>query len=262
MQTKFEKLTKEYELLKRKIEQSPSMSNISSKQLLKYHLLISRKEFLESKISKILKSENKIIQNYSQKNEIWLHNNNLNCRQYCKLEEQEAYKRDKKLYKLGLLNSKPIHPIVKRIKEFFSTNIFQPISDEMLPKIKFYSQSVIKKSPICKIYNKIKKFNTEVLPVELTNLAIAGTKRCIIGYRTLANNLNYSSSIFSRKISALPAIQLISYVGTQAKQQADIHEISFRERIKVNNNPCINSNNIYISTKPRNQNLKDYDLSL
>lgn len=263
MQTKFEKLTKEFELLKMKIEESPSISCISSKQLLKYHSLISRKELLESKISKILKSKKQIIQNYSQKNEIWLHDNNLNCRQYCKLEEQEAYKRDKKLYKLGLLNSKPNHPIVKKFKEFFSTNVFEPISDEILPKINSYSQSVIKKSPICKMFNKIKKFNKEVLPVKLTNLAIAGTKKCIIGYRTLANNINYSSSTISSKISCLPAVQVISYVGTQAKQQADMHATSFRERIKVNTNGYINSNNnIYMSTNPYNQNLRDYDLSL
>lgn len=268
MQTKYEKLTKEYKELKRKIDKCPPISKMSSKELLKYHSFLSRKENLEFKISKMLKSKTKILKRYKLNNEKWLNDNSMNCRKYYKLEQKEAYIRDKNLYKLGFLSSKPIPPIVNNLKNFISMKIINPFLDNISPKIskfnekvKKYIESTIEKSSICKCLKKFKKSVVETLPNKLTNAAITSTKHCIIGYRIISNGLNNSTRMFSRRLSTVPTIQMISYIGKQAKMQADMQVKDFRDRIRVEPQTY---NNVYSISKNNNSKeiVNEYDLAL
>lgn len=254
MPNKFNNLTKEFELLKKKLEQCPPVSQISSKELLNYHSLISKKELLESQISQLLNSKNNILKKYSTRNEKLLYDDNLSCRKYCKLEQKASYSRDKKLYKLGFLDLKPTPPILQNLKQFVTTKIMQPASDYFSPKLSLFKRkflSHINKSPLPKVNNFIK--NT--LPLKLTNTAINGTKKCILGYRTISNSLTFSAKTFSRNVSSAPVIQFLSYINTQAKKEADLQSNSFRSRIKVDisNSPVYSSNHKI---------QEDYDLAL
>lgn len=228
MHNKFNILTKEFELLKKKINQCPPISQISSKDFSKYHSLISRKEILESQINKLLQYKDDIVKNYSTHNEKWLYDDNMNCRTYCKLEKKAAYVRDKSLYKLGFADSKPLHPVLQNLKQFISTNISQPAS-EKLNSIKNKCKSFINKTPIPKFDN----FIQNTLPSKFTDVAISGTKKCILGYRSISNCLNQSTKTFSRNIASTPIIQVLSYINTQAKKEADLQSNSFLSRIKV-----------------------------
>lgn len=225
MRKNINNLTKELNLLKTKLQQAPPLYELSTKQFDYYKPLISRKNFLETEISKLLDCKSKILKTYSTNNEKWLYDDFLNCRQYCKLEERAAYTRDKKLYKLGFLDSKPVPPIIRKLSSFINTTIIEPANEKIS-----LASSLIKKIPI---FQSIKKFTNTTLPNELTNLAISGTKKCIIGYRNLSNSVNYSVKRFSRNVSSSPVIQMLSYIGKQAQKEADLESASFRDRIRV-----------------------------
>lgn len=253
MHNKFNILTKDLELLKKKINQAPPVSQISSKDFLKYHSLISKKELLESEIYKLLNLKNSITNTYNSSNEKWLYDDNMNCKKYCKLEKKASYSRDKKLYKLGFLDSKPIHPFLQNLKQFISTKVSSPASIK-LTSIKNKFQSFICKTPI----HKVSDYVENTLPIKLTNIAISGTKRCIIGYRNITNSLNTSTKTFSRQVSSAPIIKFLSYINNQAKKEADLQSNSFLARIKVDipNTPNLSLGNFYSNNNIQSNNIK------
>lgn len=231
MQAKFNKYTEELNAIVVKLNNVPSIQNISIKELRQYKNLISRKDFLQKKINAMLSKRANIIGNYNDKNKIWLISD-INCRKYHKLEQSAAYSRDRALYKLGFLDSKPILPLFQNIKDFISEKIFLPLSDkssELKDKLTSNFNSISQKSPICKGIRKSKNFIQNDLPISLTNLAISETKKCIISYRKFSNSLK----LFSRNISSSPSIRTLSYIINRAKQEADLEQNSFLGRIKV-----------------------------
>ena len=108
----------------------------------------------------------------------------------------------------------------------------------------------------------VNNFFHNTLPVEATNLAITGTKKCILGYRKFSTSIQNSVKTFSRDISASPIIQMFSYITEQAKKEANLQSTSsFKSRIKYNPESSIyhlnsSDTSIYFSKN------KDYDLIL
>lgn len=230
MRNNFNKLTNELNILKKTIDSVSSLSQISSKNFSSYRSFIIRKEFLESKISKLLQKRKIALQKYNNKNTAWMNDGFMNCRRYYKLEQKAAYHRDKTLYKLGFLLNKPCPPSIQFFKNFYSDCILFPISDKLLNnknRIISYFNSISEKSPIYKYFKKMHNFIQKDLPVKLTNAAVSGTKRSILSYRKFTTLLNNNIQAFSRNISCNPAIRYLSYVKHQAEREAILQSNNF-----------------------------------
>lgn len=230
MRNNFNKLTNELNILKKTIDSVSSLSQISSKNFSSYRSFIIRKEFLESKISKLLQKREIALKKYNDKNTAWLNDGFMNCRRYYKLEQKAAYQRDKALYKFGFMPNKPCPPSIQSFKNFYSDYILFPISDKFLNnknKIISYFNSISEKSPTCKCFKKIHSFIQKDLPVKLTNVAVSGTKRSILSYRKFTNFLNNNIQAFSRNISCNPTIRYLSYVKHQAEREAILQSSNF-----------------------------------
>ncbi len=275
MQKNYFKLTKELNILKNKLNTAPVLTKIKFKEFLKYKNMIFKKELIEFEILKLQKIQNDIVTTYSKKNEKWLYDDNMNCRKYCKLEKKASYIRDKKLYKLGFVKPKPIHPISQNFINAFKEKILEPISDQ-LPQNRYSSKNIFKslleKPPINTflkhfskniIFKKINTFFKETIPTKLTTKAISETKKCIIGYRKISNNLNTSAKLYYRNILSSPIIQLISYINSQAKKEADLCSNSFLASIKVDlsNNNKTKKKYYYLKDTMNTKNLNINNLS-
>lgn len=252
MRKKFNDLTKEFDTLKIRIEQAPNISTLSINELKHYKNLIRKKELIAKALNKYEIKKEKAINSYNSKNETWLYDELMNCRKYCRLEGWANYKKEKKLYKLGYISKKPSLPFIKPTKDYISFKFIEPFS-EKIPFLKKYLKTTSQNSPICQTLSCVNNFTKNKLPQHLTNLAISGTKKCIIGYRFLSNSVNH----FGRNISKSPTIQFINYIKQQAIKEADCESNNFISQIKVNTQPTP-----VISYKISQSTSKDLDLAL
>lgn len=229
MRTKFYSYTNELNEIVGILNNFPKIHDISSQELQKYEKIISRKEFLQKKINILLNKRANIIGKYNDKNRLWL-STNMNCRKYCKLEQSAAYSRDSALYKIGFLDKKPISPIIYKLKNTITDNLYTPLHDKLsifTAKANSYLKSMAKKSPTIQTIENGKKFLKNELPTSLANLAISGTKKCIISYRSVSNR-------FTRNISTAKPIRTLSFIVEKAREEIDLEQNPFLSRIKVN----------------------------
>ncbi|HOZ54708.1 MAG TPA: hypothetical protein PK993_01495 [Clostridia bacterium] len=273
MQKNYFTLTKELNILKSKLNHAPVLTKISFKDFLKYKNMIFKKELIEFEISKLQKIQNDIVNIYSKKNEKWLYDDNMNCRKYCKLEKKASYIRDKKLYKLGFMKQKPVNPILQNIINTVKEKIIEPVSNKLSQNrysSKNIFKSILEKPPINNFlklfsknttFKKINSFFKETVPTKLTTRAISGAKKCIIGYRNISNNLNSSAKLYYRNILSSPIIQVISYIKSQAKIEADLYSnFLIKSQTKKESDLCSNSflSNIKVDLTNNNKTKKKY----
>ena len=193
-----------------------SLDNLSIPQFINYKMILSKESKINKQLEQAIMQEREINFWYDSNTKSWIDNSKINCRKYCKMEKKAAYKKDLKLYKLGLLNKKPTHPIINKV--------LSPIGLLFNKKIK----------PIFKhIYNKIYLFKSQVLPQKFNNLAISTASIGIKGYRHLKSNCRYIRFSITSKNS----FKYLKNVMQEANKKVDSAEKSkqFRESLKIEN---------------------------
>lgn len=208
---KFNKLNQQLENLHLQKNTLSSIENISIFEFLKYKNLISKENKLSNQKAKILEQGKQINFWYDDTTQAWIENPKIKCRKYYHLEKKACYKKDKKLYKLGLIEAPPV-PILFQKYTLFSS---------LLNHFK-------------KITNKIQIFRSYVFPKFFNNLAIGSAKKIISGYRLLEKDIQF----FRNCISNTNSLKYLKSVKSEAIRQLNYtgKQPSFREYIKVDTN--------------------------
>ena len=230
---KIYKLNQQLEKLESQKQKFNSFEDVSILQFIKYKNIISKKNKITKQMQKIVSLGEEVNFWYDTKNNSWIENPKINHRKYYKLEQNISYKKNLKLYNLGLSNQKPIHPSLQNIY-----NKFQPILNYLkifLNKINFPK----------KIFTKLKYFLSNIFPQEINKLAITTLKPCIKGYKVIQNDIKYVKN----QVKSKPLYKYIKELANEANNQLIAAEknISFKESLKVNpQNLISNSKSIKI----------------
>ncbi len=225
---KFYKLNQQLEKLESQKQNYNSFENISIMQFIKYKNIISKKNKITKQMQKIVSLGAEINSWYDTKNNSWLENPKISCRKYCKLEQKICYQKDLKLYKLGLLNKKPMYPL------------FQNISEKLQPILPHLKNFLNKINYPKKIFTKLNYFSSNILPQKMNNLAIESLKHCIKGYKMVQGDIKYVKNYITSKKLYKHFKQLADEANKQLLSNEN--SISFKDSLKVNPNQFITNN--------------------
>ena len=202
-----------------------SFDNLSVLQFIKYKKIISQEKKINNQLSKNILLGNEINFWYDSTTKSWINNPKINCRKYCKMERKAEYKKNIKLYKLGLLTKKPSLPIIQSInnslypvKDFFKNNV-KPI----LIKYNFFK----------KIYNKYDYFKSQILPQKINNLAVNTASIGIKGYRYLKSDCRYIRNSIASKNSFMYFKNVIREANKKLDNPPKAN--NFKESLKLEN---------------------------
>ena len=108
--TKLYKLSQKLEQLESQKQNFKSLENISLIKFIQYKHIISKKNKINKQMQKITSLGRYINFWYDFKTKSWIENPKINCRKYYKLEQNIAYKKNLKLYKLRFIKNKTFTP--------------------------------------------------------------------------------------------------------------------------------------------------------
>jgi hypothetical protein len=228
-------LTDELEKLKSQEINYGSLNNLSILQFIKYKRILSKERKINTQLAKNNLLGNKIRFWYNSQTKSWIDNPKISCRKYFKMEQRAQYKKNLLLYKLGIINQKPLPPMIHNIN-----NSLYPIKDFFKNTIK---PLLIKCNFFRKIYDKYDFFKSQILPQKINNLAINTASIGIKGYRTLQSDCRFIRSSVSSKNS----FKYLKCVIQEANNRLDNSEKtnSFKNSLKIEN---FKSNDIYFNT--------------
>lgn len=211
-----------------------SLSDISLPQFLHYKKILAKEKKISKKIENKISLGNEINFWYDSQTKSWIENPNINPRKYYKMEKNAAYKKELKLYKLGISNKKPIHPLIQNLKSCISpiTNFFKEQFENIKPTLAKYNF-------FSKIIQKYNHFKSETLPKNINKFAVSTATIGIKGYRTIKSDCRY----IRRSLASKNSFKYIKNVIKEANKKVNNSEhISFRESIKIDNfKSCENS---------------------
>ncbi len=212
------KIKQQIQMIKDKQKDMPSIDKMSLPQFFRYKRLINVENHLKKHLKKTMLSAKDAMTRYEEYNNRIFNDMKINCRAYCRKQAIAEYKRDSKLYRYGMLDKKPIHPLLKPVSEFVS---------------------IIKK-PISKSINSIKeKFNTfksKTISQSLHRLAIHGCK-------TFESNCRYMKKRLSTNEYTEYLRNIIKEAQEQLSGETPNHQtsnLSFSPQIQILRNPCPN----------------------
>lgn len=205
-----------------------SINDISVLQFIHYKRILSKEKKLCQKIERKEALGDEINFWYDSQTKSWIENPNINPRKYCRMEKYAEYKKNLKLYKLGIANKRPTHPILQNM-----LRITLPIKTAIKERFEDIKPILSKYNLFHKLNKKIKHFKSETLPKNINKLAIRTACVGIKGYKHLQNNCRYIRSSFASKDS----IRFLKNVIEEANHQVNSSEKhnSFRESLKVEN---------------------------
>lgn len=250
---KIYKLNQKLEYLESRKQNFSSLENISIIRFIKYKNLISKENKISKQMQKITSLGEEINFWYDSNTKSWIENPKINCRKYYRLEQNAAYKKDLKLYKLGLIDKKPLPPLIQNLY-----NKFNPILKSANSTIKENHPKIQKYNFFKIFYDKYKNFTSYTLPQKLNKLAINSTKKCIKCYRKIHDDISF----FRRCITYKNSIKYLHMIKQEATKQLDACENvkSFRDSIRVEN--IDSSNYISLHENKADMNKEIFELSL
>lgn len=216
----------------------PSVKNMSIAQFIRYKKIDSKEKKLCFLMEKNLALGNEINFWYSTQNKSWIENPNISAMKYCKLERNATYKKDLKLYKLGLIDKKPLHPVLEKLAKFFS-----PVKNILKESFHNFKKTISKYNFFKIIHKKIVYFKSNTLPQKFNHLAVSTATAGIKGYKRLQANCRYIRNTLASKDS----FKYIKNVINEAHHIVENSESSkenypkeeenntFRENIKLEN---------------------------
>lgn len=247
---KLKKLNLQLENLESQKQKYKSLENISISQFIKFKSIISKQKKISNHIERCISLGKKINFWYDSKNNSWIKNPNISSRKYFRLEKHAAYKKDRKLYKLGFTDKKPLHPFIQNL-----INSAISVHEKLSPVInkitsKFPKPDLSKFILFRKIKNKYNNFTSITLPQKINNVAVSTAKIGIKGYRSMQSNCRFIRNTFKSKKS----FKYIQNVINEANKQISLTEKQqlFRESLKVPQNAIISKNKSYTES-PRNK---------
>lgn len=244
---KIYKLNQKLDNLESQKNRFSSFENISIFQFIKYKKILYTEAKTIKKLYKLnlLKREVNFLYDINTKS--WIANPKINCRQYYKLEQKAAYKKDLTLYHLGILEKRPhsllrqnfsqlITPITERFNETF------PNFKKDLSRVNFFKF----------IYNKYIFFTSNTLPKKINNLALNTAKICIKGYKKLQTDCKYVRNSLESTNSFKYFQSIISEANRQISRTEK--EKIFRDSLKVDNyNLSLEKNSHSFNKSPINK---------
>lgn len=196
-------------------------------EFIKLKSIISKQKKVSKALEKCISIGNEINFWYDSLNKSWIQNPNISPRKYCRLEEHAAYKKDLKLYKLGLTDQKPISPFFQKIHI-----INNSIKEKLSPILKKF-HSKIPKIDISNfiLIKKVRNFKSNVLSPQINNIAINTAKVGIKGYKKIQANCRY----IHNSINSKNTFSYIRNIINEANNQISMSEKQrlFRESLKV-----------------------------
>ncbi|MBR2240305.1 MAG: hypothetical protein IJ890_02830 [Clostridia bacterium] len=229
-----------------------SINDISLMQFLKFKSILSKEKKISKQIDNTISQGNEINFWYDSTTKSWIENPHINCRKYYKLENNAAYKKDLKLYKLGLSSRKPIHPLIQKLERLLSpiTNFIKENYSKIKPKLS-------KCNFFKKFYQKYNYFKSQTLPKNINKLAVDTASIGIKGYRHLKSNCRY----IRNSITSKDSFKYLKNVINQANNKIDNYENqkNFRESLKIENFKSVSDN--YNDSNMINNKIHEYSLS-
>ncbi|MBR2704658.1 MAG: hypothetical protein IKE91_04225 [Clostridia bacterium] len=198
---------------KEELKDMPSVEAMSLSQFFRYKRLIHGRNEAKKQLKKSMLSAKKVMETYEEYNSKILNNMKISCRQYCRRQALAEYKRDRKLYLFGMIDKKPIHPLLKPVKKIIS---------------------FIQK-PISKSFNsfkeKFKTFKSKTISQSLHRLAIHGCK-------TFESNCKY----MKKRLSTNEYAEYLRTIIKEAQEQLNTQSsnLSFSPQIQMLRNACPN----------------------
>lgn len=203
---------------------------MSIHQFISYKYILSKENKLNKKIHATENLYKKINSWYDSVTTDWVNDANISCQKFSKLEQRANYKKQKQLYKLGYSKNRPILPIFQNI--YKQINPHKKINNTQLRKryLKHQQYNIFKI-----ISSKKNNFLPYIIPMISHKLAIKCAKKCIIGYRTLQNDINY----FRNYLSYTSSIQYLKSIKLEALNELNSNKINsnFKDSLKVNISP-------------------------
>ena len=182
-----------------------SLENISIQEFIKYKSTIHQINKAKSQIDKIKFKEKEINFWYDTTTKSWIENPKINCRKFSRLQKRATYKKNLNLYKLGVLNQKPLPPLLENLEvpldkiNTLKSNYFQNIHDKYYYFISYY------------------------LPRNINKLAINAAKFGITEYRKLRSKCK----LFTNYVSSRNLFKYLKNIIYQANSLVD--EVSSKQ---------------------------------
>ena len=212
-----------------------SINNISLAQFIQFKRILSKEKKINKKMENVISLGNEINFWYDSKTKSWIENPNINCRKYYKMEKNAAYKKNLKLYKLGLCEKRPLPPIILSLKAFF-----KPITIFLKQQFENLKPVLSKYNFFKKIHQKFNYFKSYTLPKNINKLAVNTASIGIKGYRHLRSNCRYIRS----NIVSKDSFKYLKNVINEANRKVDNYEksLSFRDSLKIENFKSMDQN--------------------
>ncbi len=256
---KINKLNLKLEKLESQKQNYKSLENISILGFIKYKYIIQNQKKVSFKLEKMISLGNEINFWYDTQNNSWIQNPNISCKKYFRLEKRAAYKKNLKLYKLGLSDKKPLLPFLQDI-----INKLSSIKEKLDPVLEKISSKLPKINPskfilIQKIRKKYNHLTSVFISPKVNRLAVNTAKIGIKGYRKIQSNCRY----IRNSINSKDSLKQVKKIIEEANHQISLEDKKrkFRESLRVspnNFNLSHNSNKKINITKSKN----DYEYSL
>ncbi len=196
---KISTLNQQLQKINELLQNAPPMDTLSLWQFIRYKNLYRKRETTKIKLKESILAGKDIISWYEKYNKEQLNNLKISCKTYCRRQKRAEYKRNITLFKLGLINKKPKHPILG------------PISDKL---------SILKKAikkPFNLFHKNFENLRSNIIPQNINNLAVSAAKVGIRGYRTIKSNCAY----VKRKFNSSEYSQYLRNIINQAENQLD-----------------------------------------
>ena len=186
------------------LQNTPPMDALSFGQFIKYKRILKQKEKIKHELKKSMLAGQNVIAWYEKYDQELINNMKISCRQYCRKQTRAEYKRNITLYRLGLTDKKPRHPILG------------PISN------KFSILSKVIQIPFKYIHKKFENLRSNIIPKHFNNIAIGTAKVGIRGYRTLKSNCSYIKQKFNSSDYSKYLRNIISEAENQLNSPAPV----------------------------------------
>ena len=256
------KLNLELSKLESQKQNFKSLENVSIHEFIKYKHILSKQKKISSQIEKMISLGEEINFWYDTQNNSWIQNPNISCKKYFRLEKHAAYKKNLKLYQLGLLDKKPLPIFLQDIIKISSSvkEKFNPIIKKINSKLPKFDLS--KFVFIQKIINKHHYLKSIFIPNKINTIAVNTAKIGIKGYRKLQANYRFVRHFFKSKNS----FKYVKNVINEANHLISLEEKKQRFKQSLQVSPSVLKQNIKseskISISQKDISKNDYEYSL
>lgn len=233
---KINKLHITLEKLEKQKKKIPNLQSATLFEFIKYKKITKQTNKLIAQIQKIHKLEHEINFWYNEQNNSWIENPNINCKKYARLEKRANYKKKSKLYKIGIIEQKPLIPIIN--------DIYLKIQPH-ISKISSIPSKTILKLKKSNFVRKTKNLISNKIPNKIDSIAINSAKKCIKHYKKISpkiytiqkniNNMHFFKYINTIKNKAISELENTSYSSqiNNKNNYINNYKNNFRESLRV-----------------------------